>query len=172
MEPDRTSSGVRVRRLEAVDLDAVIALDHKVTGRRRDEYYRLKLAQALSGSGIRVSLVAELDGLFAGFLLSRVDYGEFGVFEPVAVLDTIAVAPDFGGRGVAQALFDQLRTNLLGLNIQELETEVAWDDQDLLSFFHHVGFRPSPRICLALDLSATARRAELQEVESAAGTGP
>jgi len=90
-----------------------------------------------------------------GFVLARVYYGEFGVTERVAVLDVIDVHPDFRGRGAAAALVDQLRTNLLGLGIQTLQTEVSWDDQELLAFFRHEGFRLAQRLCLDLDLPST-----------------
>jgi GNAT superfamily N-acetyltransferase len=83
-------------------------------------------------------------------------YGEFGALEPAAVLDTLDVHPDFRGRGVAAALVRQLRTNLAGLGVARLRTEVDWDTPELLTFFAHEGFRPAPRFCLELDL--TVRR--------------
>jgi ribosomal protein S18 acetylase RimI-like enzyme len=150
-----TEREVVVRRLRPQDLEAVIALDAKVTGRKRDEYFKLKLKQALADTGIEVSLAAEVEGVFAGFLLARVYYGEFGALEPFAVLDTLGVHPDFRGRGVGSALIDQLRTNLLGLGIPRLQTEVAWENLEILTFFHHEGFRPAARFCLDLDLVAT-----------------
>jgi ribosomal protein S18 acetylase RimI-like enzyme len=144
---------VVVRSLRASDLAAVVAVDEKVTGRRREEFFRLKLQQALADTGIALSLAAEADGAVVGFMLARVYYGEFGVMEPVAVLDVLGVQPAFQGRGVARALLDQLGTNLRGLGIPRLRTEVAWEAIDLLRFFHHEGFRPAPRLCLDLDLS-------------------
>jgi ribosomal protein S18 acetylase RimI-like enzyme len=143
---------VLVRNLEPHDLERVIALDAKNTGRRREEFFRIKLRQNLSETGIKVSLAAELEGCFAGFLLARVFYGEFGATEPVAVLDTFEVHSDFRRRGVGQAMLEQLRKNLRGLSIGALRTEVSWEDQDLLRFFHAEGFRPAPRLCLELDL--------------------
>ena len=153
----RDGEGAVVRQLRPQDLEAVIALDAKTVGRRREEYFKLKLKQALSDTGIQMSLGAELDGIFAGFLLARVYYGEFGAPEPVAVLDTMGVHPDFRGRGVASDLIDQLRTNLLGLGIRTLQTEVSWQNPPLLAFFQHEGFQPAPRFCLDLDLERTRR---------------
>lgn len=143
---------VAVRGLRPEDLEAVIAIDAKNTGRRRDEYFKIKLEQNLAETGIKVSLAAEIDGCFCGFLLARVFYGEFGRTEPAAVLDTIGVNPDFRGQGVGSALLRQLKTNLLGLGVPRLQTEVSWDNQPLLSFFQHEGFRPAERISLDLDL--------------------
>jgi ribosomal protein S18 acetylase RimI-like enzyme len=152
------TTNVFVRRLRPDDLDAVIALDARNTGRRRDEYFKLKLAQALSDTGIVLSLAVEADSMFAGFLLARVFYGEFGSTEQVAMLDTLGVHPARRGQGVGDALLRQLRTNLLGLGIRKLQTEVSWDDQKLLAFFHHEGFRPASRLCLDLDLERARDR--------------
>jgi GNAT superfamily N-acetyltransferase len=155
--PTAETTGVVVRQLSPRDLEAVIALDAKATGRRREAYFKLKLKQALSDTGIQISLGAELEGLFVGFLLARVYYGEFGSLEPLAVLDTMGVHPDFGRRGVGAALIDQLRTNLLGLSIRTLSTEVSWDSPELLAFFHHEGFAPAARFCLDLNLEKTRK---------------
>ncbi len=158
---------VVVRRLRPNDLQAVIALDAKNTGRHREEYFKLKLAQALSDTGIEVSLAAELDGTFVGFLLSRVYYGEFGSTEQVAVLDTFGVHPDFHGKGVGAAMLGQLRTNLLGLGIQTLQTEVSWENPNLLGFFNTLGFKPAARFCLDLNLQEARRLQELAEEQMA-----
>jgi len=104
-----------------------------------------------------VSLAAEHDGAFVGFLLAQVFYGEFGVTERVAVMDVIDVHPDFRGHHVAAALLDQLRTNLLGLGIHVLRTEVDWDNTDLLGFFRREGFTMAQRLCLDLDLEGSRR---------------
>lgn len=146
-----------VRGLKPEDLEAVIAIDARNTGRRREEYFKIKLQQNIAETGVKVSLAAELDGCFCGFLLARVFYGEFGRMEPAAALDTIAVHPDFHGQGVGSALLRQLRVNLLGLGVPRLQTEVSWDDPALLTFFQHEGFRPAERICLDLDLQAHTR---------------
>lgn len=146
---------VLVRELRPDDLEPVIALDEKNTGRRRTEYFKLKLKQNLSDTGIVVSLAAELDGCFCGFLLARVYYGEFGRPEPVAVLDTFGVHPDFRRQGVGSALMRQLCRNLRGLRVLRLQTEVGWDNPTLLAFFKEQGFRLSQRLCLSLDLAGS-----------------
>lgn len=152
-ETPRDQAAIRTAR--AADLDALVAIDAAASGRRREAFLAQKLTQALGDTGIAMSLVAEVDGHVVGFLLARVYYGEFGVVEPSAVMDVLGVHPDYRGRHVASALVDQLRTNLLGLGIVTLQTEVRWDNADLLRFFQHEGFTVAQRICLDLDLIRT-----------------
>ena len=157
---------VLVRGLKPEDFDAVVRLDAKNTGRRREAFFKVKLQQNLQETGVKVSLAAEVDGCFVGFLLARVYYGEFGTPEPVAQLDTIDVHPDFAGTGVGRALCEQLVVNLGGLGVGTLRTEVAWDQPELIAFFNRTGFQPAPRLCLDLDLE-TARRAREDREEDA-----
>ena len=154
---DGIEERVLVRGLKPSDLEPVIALDARVVGRRRDEYFKLKLQQNLAETGIKVSLAAEIDDCFCGFLLARMYYGEFGAPEPTAVLDTLGVHPDFRRQGVGTALMRQLSRNLRGLRVGELRTEVQWSDFEMLGFFHGQGFRPAGRLCLDLDLDEQGR---------------
>lgn len=144
-----------IRSLRPEDQQAVIDIDASILGRRREEFFKLKLRQAFADTGIALSLAAELEGRVAGFLLARLYYGEFGVTERVAVMDVFGVHPDFRGRRVGSALLDQLRTNLLGVGVHTLQTMVAWDQGELVAFFRRQGFLPVPRLCLDLDLEKT-----------------
>jgi ribosomal protein S18 acetylase RimI-like enzyme len=138
-----------IRLMQSADLSDVVRIDAASTGRVRDAYMERKLAEAMHDSAIRVSLVARVDDALAGFLMARVDLGDFGRTEPVAVLDTIGVHPDCRHRRVAHALLSQLFVNLGGLRIERVETVVAPHDVELLGFFYAVGFAPSQRIPFA-----------------------
>ena len=146
-----------VRGLTPSDLDGVIAIDERITGRRRDEYFRMKFKEDLAQTGVRISLAAEVEGTLSGFLLAKVYFGEFGTLEPAAVLDTLGVRPEFQHQGVGSALLRQLRTNLAGIGVGRVQTEVGWDDPLLVGFFRREGFRMAPRICLDLELSRRPR---------------
>jgi ribosomal protein S18 acetylase RimI-like enzyme len=137
---------IPVRSMSAADLEAVLRIDRHAMGRDRGAYIRALMAEALDRAGVRVSLVAELDGVAAGFVMARVEYGEFGRTEPAAVVDTIGVDPDFRRTGVASALLSQLVVNLGGLGIERIETEVAREQFDLLGLFYRWGFAPSQRL--------------------------
>jgi ribosomal protein S18 acetylase RimI-like enzyme len=135
-----------VRSMTEKDLPSMVRLDRKITGRDRTAYYQRKAGEALRHSGVRVSLVAEVDGQFAGFLMARVDLGDFGRTEPVAVLDTIGVDPAFAGRRVGRALMEQLLLNLRSLRVERVLTEVEWSHLDLLKFLARTGFAHSQRL--------------------------
>ena len=137
---------VPIRSLVAGDLDAIVRIDRHITGRDRTAYFRRKVAEALEESGVRVSLVAEIDDLPVGFVMARVDFGEFGRAEPVAVMDTIGVDPGFAHRGVGMALMSQLLANLGVLRVERVRTEIDWNDIDLLCFLDRCGFRPAQRL--------------------------
>lgn len=139
---------IPVRSMRQEDLLALVEVDYRINGRDRDQYLRCKLEEALHDSGVRVSLVAEQDGGLVGFIMARVDFGEFGRVESIAVLDTIGVDPDYRYRGVGRALMSQLLINLMTLRVEQIRTELGWLDRDLLGFFARCGFAPAPRLCL------------------------
>jgi ribosomal protein S18 acetylase RimI-like enzyme len=144
---------VVVRALAPTDLDWIVRIDAQRMGRPRPEYYKLKLAEAARDTGVRVSLAATIDEEPAGFLMARVYYGDFGRPEPSAILDAIGVSPAFARRNVARALLHQLETNLRGLGIERLETQVDWQMTELIAFFQRAGFRPAARLCLEKTLA-------------------
>ena len=146
--PDALSRDrIPARSLRAEDLPAIIGLDRRITGRDRTAYYKRKVSEALNESGVRVSLVAEVDGQFAGFMMARVDFGEFGRASATAVIDTIGVNPAFAHRGVGRALMSQLLANLSSLRVEAVRTQLNWDDFGLLSYLKACGFKPSQRLC-------------------------
>ncbi len=146
-----------IRTLRPEDLEDIARIDARVGGRPRKEYLRGKLEASQRG-GVHISLCADVDGRPVGFLMGSVFYGEYGQAEPVATIDTLAVHPDFQGRGVGRALWRQLAENLLGLRVARVQTQVQWNDWRLLRFLEKVGFAPAKRICLEAALDEEAKR--------------
>ncbi len=138
---------IPVRSMMEGDLRALVLIDRRITGNDRAAYFQRKLTEALTESDVRVSLVAELDGATVGFIMARVDLGEFGRVETTAVVDTIGVDPDYRNRGVGRALISQLLVNLGTLRVEKVRTEVDWQDHDLLAYLDRSGFLPSQRLC-------------------------
>ncbi len=138
---------IPVRSMAEGDLRALVAIDRRITGRDRTGYFQRKLADALTESDVCVSLVAELDTVPVGFIMARVDVGEFGRVETTAVIDTLGVDPDYQNRGVGRALVSQLLANLGTLRVEKVRTEVDWRDRELLGYLDRNGFLPSQQLC-------------------------
>lgn len=141
-----------VQLLVERDLPAILAIDRRITGRDREEYLSAVLREALAGSAVRVSLVARREGVIAGFLMAKTDFGDFGRTEPVAVIDTIGVEPEYAGSGVGTAMLSQLFLNLNALRVEHVETMVARENSDLLAFFYRAGFAPSDRLAFVKEV--------------------
>jgi len=151
------SERIVVRRLRPDDLPRVVALDARIAGRRRDKFFEAVLRRNLDETGLHISLAAELRGAFVGFALGRAWYDQLGTLEPYAVLEALAVHPDFRRQGIGSALLAQLVTNLRGLNLGTLRTELDWSELDLLGFLHRSGFHPGTRLVLLRDLAEGPR---------------
>ena len=141
-----------VRLLAAKDFEDVVRIDRHITGRDRRAFMQHALDEALRESGVRISLAARVDGVMAGYLMARADLGDFGRTEPVAVIDTLGVAPEYAHHGIGHALLSQLFLNLGALRIERVETVVAVRNLELLGFFHGAGFAPGQRLAFVKTL--------------------
>ncbi len=141
-----------VRAMRPEDLTDIVRIDRDITGRDREDYVRHKLNETMVDSAIRVSLTASDGGIVAGYLMARVDLGDFGRTEPTAIIDTIGVDPGYAHRGIGHALLSQLFANLGALRVERIETIVAPRDLGLLGFLYSVGFAPAQRLAFTLDL--------------------
>ena len=144
---------VTVRPLKWEDLAAVDRIDAKLTGWDRSAYCIAKFREVLDETGIRVSVVAEDNGIVTGFIMARADYGEFGRADKTAVIDTIGVHPAYSGSGVGHALLSQLLVNLAVLQVESVRTKVEHENFGLWSFLSRRGFMPSQRLLLTKEVS-------------------
>ncbi len=143
----------KMRVMKSNDLDAIVAIDELVSKQRRSEYYERKIESVVnSPHNINTSLVAEVDGKIVGFVMGDVYFGEFGIPEASATIDTIGVHPDCQNRGVAHDLMDQFLTNMKAVGVKRIYTLVNWNDFALEHFFESHKFQPSRRINLELQL--------------------
>jgi GNAT superfamily N-acetyltransferase len=87
------------------------------------------------------SLVAELDGKFAGsvFVVAPARDGDLG--PEVAELVSIYVDPTLWGRGVGTALLAKARKRALEQGFSEMSLWTLTENQRALSFYEHLGWR-------------------------------
>jgi ribosomal protein S18 acetylase RimI-like enzyme len=145
------SKKVVIRNMNEKDLDDVVAIDTKVLGKSRWDYWLMKMSLAEQRLPI-ASLVAETDGKVVGFILGDASGYEYSVPENIGWIDTIGVDPDYQKRGIARMLMKEMTANLKKVGVDTIYTMVNWPDWDLLKFFHDSGFQKGPLINLELKL--------------------
>ncbi|KON80736.1 GNAT family N-acetyltransferase [Azoarcus sp. PA01] len=142
-----------MRVLTKDDLGAVVAIDEIGTKRSRRDYYQRKCETILSSAhNINSSIVCEVDGRIVGFVMGDVYFGEFGIPETSATIDTIGVHPEFQNHGIASEMLDQFMMNMKAAGVKKVYTLVNWDDFALEKFFSRQKFTPSKRVNLEYQL--------------------
>ncbi len=140
---------VSIRRLEREDFTAVVAIDERITGHPRHDYWRDRFETAESIRPPWASLVAELDGRVVGFLLGWSSGWEFGIRGSVGWIDVIGVDPPYRGRGVGRALVQAFADAAQELrNIKTIFTLVDSGDSQIHQFFARLGFTPGKMLHL------------------------
>jgi len=142
---------MKIRSLKKEDLETIIEIDEKVLGENRRDYWERKLA-LMDEKSSQVSLVAEVGGEVAGFILGNVSGWEFGVPDTIGWIDTIGVDPVYQKKGLATALAHELIKKLKAIGVRTIYTLVSWDDWNLLQFFHAIGFTRGDMINLELKI--------------------
>lgn len=132
---------VKLRRLVAQDLDAVVEIDTQITGRSRRAYFERRLQAALRAPALHTQFAAEENGVLEGYVLARKLEGEFGRVEPALRLEVISVRPGEQGHGYGDALLGALEANARKHDIFELRTQAAWKDHGMLGFLDHAAFQ-------------------------------
>lgn len=141
-----------VRSFAPSDVPDVSRIDRHIIGTDREAFIRQLVTEALDEGGVRVSLTARKDGIVAGYVMAKTDFGDFGRTEPVAVIDTLGVDPDYAQHGIGAALMSQLFVNLHALGVERVETVVARENFPLLRFFYKAGFVASERLAFVKSL--------------------
>jgi N-acetylglutamate synthase-like GNAT family acetyltransferase len=138
-----------LRVLKAEDLDAIVAIDEKVGRQTRRDYFERKIGLITDPErSINSSIVAEIDGQVLGFIMGDVYFGEFGIPETSATIDSLGVDPSLQHKGLASELLDQFMMNMKAAGVTKVYTLVNWDDFALERFFARHKFVPSKRINL------------------------
>jgi len=151
--PNVSPDEVRVRLLRSEDFNAIVEIDSLVGGKSRPQYYERKLRRLTDSSEqIVSSLVAEIDGRVVGFLMGEVFYGEFGIPESQATIDTIGVHPKMQRSGIARRLIEEFVTNMKAIGVTSIRTLVSWNDFKLVGFFSSLEFEPTPVLNLELKI--------------------
>ena len=140
-----------IRAMTEADLEAVVAIDGKVLGEKRFDYWKLKISPPSKASLVS-GLVAEIKGQIVGFILGEISGREFRVPGTIGWIDTIGVDPAYQRKGVASALLKQVVKDFQQRGVETVHTLVNWSSWDLLQFYKSVGFTRGDMINLELEI--------------------
>ena len=124
-----------------------------ITGRARRGFFVKRLEAALAFPDAFVVVGAGEGDRLDGYVIARVQVGEFGEERPSAVLDAIGVDPSHQGKDLGKRLLEQLEEGLRKRGVRELRTEIGWAEEDYVRFFSSSGFSLAPRVVLERPLS-------------------
>ena len=138
---------VAIRLAQASDLPAISALDRRLTGSDKPQYWQDMLGPD------RHFLVAETDkGALAGFIAGEVRAWEFG--QPAAGwVFAIQIDPKLRLKGVGTQLFEALVARFKQRGVTRVRTLVDRKDHLILSFCRAQGMVAGPSLQLDTDLS-------------------
>jgi ribosomal protein S18 acetylase RimI-like enzyme len=139
-----------IREAEPVDIDAVTALDARITGLAKPDYWR----RAYTRYGTRPTryfLVAEIAGRVRGFVLGEERAWEFGS-PPSGWVFAIGVDPDAREGGIGSRLFAAICARMKASGVRTVRTMLARDDALNMAFFRSQGMRGGPFIQLEMPL--------------------
>jgi ribosomal protein S18 acetylase RimI-like enzyme len=145
-------SPVTVRAVRRGDLDAIIALDARVTGIEKRAYWQSVYRRyGLPKPAQRQFLVAEAGDRVIGFIIGEVRDWEFGA-PPCGWVFGIDVNPEARQAGAGTRLLAALCAGFRRAGVTKVRTMNARDNNLLLSFFRSQGMMTGPFIPLEMDL--------------------
>ncbi len=159
------ASNVKVQPLTKEQLDAVVALDRRITGSPRRNYFTRRLDAALRWPKRHLQVAAWHDGALIGFVLARREGGEFGRPDAFVVLESVGVDPTSQHHGVGQKMVSSLADLMRERDVHALVTQVDWRNHEMLRFLDGAGFALEPRLLLARDVHRMPLPSTDEEIE-------
>lgn len=147
----RQMPDISIRNMTVRDIDEVLRIDEKITGKPHAAYYESKAASYIS-RGPEYCLVAEQRGRVVGFVLGDVRGWEFAA-ELSGWLEIIGVDPEYHNQGVSRALMNELSARFRRAGVTVVNTMVNWNDGDLIDYFSANGFARGEYVNLVKNLA-------------------
>jgi GNAT superfamily N-acetyltransferase len=151
------AEALNIRRVRAGDVAHLIALDKKITGLAKPDYWN-EVFERYGRHRLheRFFLVAEpADDEAAspvlGFIIGEVRAWEFGS-EPCGWVFALSVEPGARLHGIGEALFQAIAAEFKKAGVNKLRTMVARDNRLHLLFFRGEGMMAGPYIQLEREL--------------------
>ena len=137
-----TATGIRIRPLDELDISDIVTIDEKISGRYRPEVWERRIGYYLRRAP-ETSVVAEVDGKVAGFMLGEVRSGEFGLEETTGWIEILGVDPGQRGKAIGRRMADAVLEHFRAQGAHSVRTLVDEQMEDISHFFSSLGFEPS-----------------------------
>ena len=149
-------AAVSIRRVRAADMPRVVALDERVTGLAKSDYWQdVFVRYGRRRQRERFFLVAsqtkEAGEPILGFIIGEVRAWEFGS-APCGWVFGLAVDPGARMKGIGRAMLRAIAAEFRQAGVDKMRTMVARDDLLPLRFFRSEGMMAGPFIQLEMDL--------------------
>lgn len=134
-----SSDAIQVRSLTELDLDGIVRIGEKTRNRYEPDLWEGRVTYYLRRAP-EGSVVAEIDGEVAGFMLGDIRSGEFGIEEECGWIEVLGVDPGFAGRGVGRALAGEMLKRYQTRGVRKVRTMVDSSMPEVETFFTRLGF--------------------------------
>ena len=146
-----TTTDVKIRPLDELDLNGIVRIDEKISGIYQPEIWESRTAYYLRRDP-GASQVAEIDGKVVGFMFGDLRAGEFGIEEPSGWIERFGIDPAYRGKDLARRLFEAVCAHFGAEGAKTVRTLVDGDDTKLTRFLGAIGFTPSALQALEIKL--------------------
>jgi ribosomal protein S18 acetylase RimI-like enzyme len=145
-------SKLAVRNASRSDVPAVRALDGKITGIDKPDYWQ-EMFDRYGGREGRYFLVADSpdQSSIAGFIIGEIRAWEFGS-PPSGWVFAIGVDPDLRLKKVGTGLFEAICHRLRAEGVDKVRTMLARDDDLNMTFFRSQGMMGGPFLQLEMEI--------------------
>ncbi len=158
-------SNLQIRSLHGDDLVRVSGIECRLTGHSRKGFIEKRFEAATTSPEGFICCAALQDGKLVGYAFTRIEEGDFGTWDVVAVLDVIGVDPDVQRRGIGKTLLAEIERQMKTRGIGMLRTQIDWRNHWMISFLSSSGFLLAPIEVLERDTSRLGE--EVAEVNAA-----
>ena len=136
------TAGVTIRPMTEMDIDGIVRIDEKVTGKYRPDVWEKRLAYYIRRDP-DASQIAVVSGQIVGFMMGEVRGGEFGLEEATGWVEFFGVDPASRGQSIGRKLIEALFGYFGKRGAQVARTVVADDQDEIAKFLSATGFNGS-----------------------------
>ncbi len=143
-------SKVNIREMSGEDVEGILDIERKVSGKQRAATYT-PVPDSCIGGEVENSIVAEADDQIIGFLLGRIARSPIQLRD-IAWIELIGILPEYHKQGIGKQLIDVWVENCRIKGISKVHVMLNSRDQIMQPFFKSAGFSQGNLINFELEV--------------------